>query len=411
MGLRNVDGVVKPLPSSAGSRQKPTLPVLGKLSQRIIFDDQLLTLGSRLAATDLKVACAAAKKLGYALLRNASAQREAIGHGISEPRIECLIQIRLIWTPFPCDAHMIFLITMVVLIQRMRRMLWGLQVRLSVSCTSSRAARPLPERYGRSYCTGRVCARHPVNRTSTEWGAVEALISLVGFHATSTCASGVFRQGSLAASMPPPALHCHAGRCAHRCFVPTNGGRGQHHATLGAIRARLGHLEGQLEVLATAHDACPVCGARVAAAVRETSRASFRGASSQKRLRGWRARLVEVLPRVIDLDALVTGGIVDGMVILRGADGHVKIDRLLEHANGYVARMTRCGLQRKLLVGKDDKPPRATATPTQAGYGAATQGGGDTTGNLCATTCRAIDALLQEMAPAQSCTLGASVAG
>ena len=101
MGLRNVDGVVKPLPSTAGSRQKPTLPVLGKLSQRIIFDDQLLTLGSRLAATDLKVACAAAKKLGYALLAMLLLNARRSGTGSQSYWIECLIQIRPIWTPFP----------------------------------------------------------------------------------------------------------------------------------------------------------------------------------------------------------------------------------------------------------------------------------------------------------------------
>ena len=417
MGLRNVDGVVKPLPSTAGSRQKPTLPVLGKLSQRIIFDDQLLTLGSRLAATDLKVACAAAKNLGYALLRNASAQREAIRYGIPE-----LLDRMFDPDKTDLDAVSAATRTLIFLIHHGRSDvnvhaqdamgLAGAVERL-VHLVSGGAG-PLPESAMADVCTALavVCARHPVNQNRAQsMGAVEALISLVGFSRYEHVRHrACFALGSLAASNAPLRSYIvmQGGvRTAASMLDQTEDEVSIMH-TLAAIRAlSLGHLEGQLEALATGvHDAClaRLHGVpRVAAAACETLACILQGsASSQKRLRGGAGvrGLVEVLPRVIeDLDALVTGGIVvdaDGNPV-RGADGqHVKIDRLLEHANGYVGPHNQImDCSGKPLVGKDDKPLRALPpAPTQAGYGRGDAGGAATPlEDLCATTCRAIDAL------------------
>ena len=73
----------------------------------------------------------------------------------------------------------------------------------------------------------------------------------------------------------------------------------------------------------------------------------------------------------------------------------MKIDRLLEHANGYVGSydqiMDTAGSHSSGRMTSHSEPCRLR--PRKLAMGAATQGAATPLEDLCATTCRAIDAL------------------
>ena len=335
--------VILPLASTAGTRQEAALPRVNKGNQRAIFDDLILTLGSKLAAPDVAVACEAAQKLAFAILRNREAQTEAIASGAPE-----LLDRLLDPSQTTVDALLAASRAAVFLVHHGRDDVHikaqdamgkvGAVERL-VGFVSGDAG-VLPEDAMVACCTalGVICVSHAINQSvAHRQGAVGALVHLVAFSRYDQVRHrACFALICLAASNAPLRSYIISSgglRAIASLLDQTENEEHLIHAMASVRAFTLGHLEGQLDALAAGvHDDClsrmslgglpvllkqlddPTIAAsafreisllaQVASAACETLTSIIQGrAKSQNRLRREEGiqGLVAVLPRAIQM--------------------------------------------------------------------------------------------------------------